>query len=117
MTAFALMIRDDGDVSLVVRRHDLSGCDYEGVLRMPRSIADEIERRGMAFRQDDAIRGIGYPGVVTMRSTQGDCIVQVRADIADPTTVIAEGRIDAFTADACVGRDPVHIGWVVEPGR
>ncbi len=115
MTGFALKERDDGEVSLVVRRHDLSGCDYEHVLTMPRSIADEIARRGMAIRQEDAIRGIGYPGVVTNRSPQGDCLVEVRADVADPTTVVASGRLEQATCDMCVGRDPTCVLWVVEP--
>lgn len=115
MTEFAMRLREDGDVSLVVRRHDASGCDYEHILTMPRSIAEEIERRGMAYRQEECIRGIGYPGVVTNRSPQGDSLVEIRADIADPTTVVASGRLDAATADMCVGRDPTTVRWVVDP--
>lgn len=115
MMGFALRARDDGSAALVVRPHDLSGCDYEGVLVMPRAVADEIVRRGMVIRQEDAIRGIGRPGIVVDRRPEGDALIEVRADVADPTTVVSSSRLDAFVASGCSDKDPTTISWVVDP--
>ena len=107
---------DDDRARLVIRRHDLSGCDYEGVLTMPRAVADEIDRRGMALRVEDSIRGIGNPGIVVVRRDDADSLVEVRADVADPTTVIASAEVDAVSAACCVHDDPVGVEWILKPG-
>lgn len=115
MTAFALLARNDGDDRLVVRRHDLSGCDYEGVCTVPRQVANAIVDRGIAIRIPDVIRFGGHPGIVVMDEPEGR--IQVRADVADPTTVIGECDLDPFTAAICVADAPAPIRWVVEPDR
>jgi hypothetical protein len=107
---------DDGLARLVIRRHDLSGCDYEGVLTMPRMVADEIDRRGKAVRVEDSIRGIGNPGIVVIRRDDADSVVEVRADLADPTTVVASTEVDAVSAACCVHDDPVDVNWILKPG-
>lgn len=113
MTAFALVARNDGDDRLVVRRHDLSGCDYEGVCTVPRQVANAIVDRGVAIPASDTMRFVGRPGIVVMPEPEGR--IQVRADVGDPTTVIGECDLDPFTAAICVSGAPVSIGWVVEP--
>jgi hypothetical protein len=96
-----------------VRRHDLSGCDYEGVCSIPRQVANAIADRGVAIPASMTRMHVGIPGVVVLDEPEGR--IQVRADVGDPTTVIAECDLDPFTAAVCVADAPVAIRWVVAP--
>ena len=113
MTAFAFVPLPDGQARLVIRRHDLSGCDYEGVCTLPRQVADAIVERGVAIPASDSMRFVGRPGVVLLAEPEGR--IQVRADVGDPTTVVTECDLDPFTAAICVSGAPVPIRWVTDP--
>lgn len=114
MKRFALSPISDTHAALIVLDLDDPETIIHEVLTMPHSVAQELQNRGRVARQEDCIRGIGYPGVIVNRRPLSNPSIEVRADCADPTTVISEALLNEAIADQCVGRDPFIIRWMSE---
>lgn len=116
MDSLDIKIMAEGHQAIVHRRHDLSGTEYSTIVPISREVADAIDRNGLAVwgHQPHGIHG--RPGVVLSDAGDGHALVQVRADVADPTTVITEGRMPLQDARLCVDQDTgADLGWLVPP--
>ncbi len=106
----------DGMPSIVQRRHDLSGLDYELLVKVDRSVAGALCDRGSCIWSDDVELGRGRPAIVLHGEESDQVDVQIRADAADPTTVIARGRMSGADAECCVEHGSAEpIEWIGRP--
>jgi hypothetical protein len=117
MDSLEIKTTREGAQAIVHRQHDLSGTDYAHVVSISREVADAIHRNGLAVwgKQPPSVHG--RPGVVLTDAGEGRANVQVRADVADPTTVIAEGTMPLDDARRCVPDDGQDLRWLVPPTR
>ncbi|MFZ3481609.1 hypothetical protein [Sphingomonas sp. 3-13AW] len=102
---------------IVIRGHDLSGTDYQPLLRVERCLAVALGRSGVVIRGKDTSIARGRPGIVIDTGPIGEgYIAQVRADVSDPTTVMAtflaeEGLVSELLGDQI----SVPLDWVGAP--
>jgi len=102
---------------IVVRRHDLSGTDYEPMLAVDRTLATALGDGGVVVRLRDAMQARGRPGIVIDAADLPDGLLcELRADVADPTTVIDTFIGDRRLAGEVMGDDTVvAMHWVGVP--
>lgn len=81
--------RGEETYHVVLRRHDLSGTDYEPLAHVDRTLAIALGDRGVVVRGRDVLAGGGHPGIVldVGELAEGN-LAEIRADIVDPTTVV-----------------------------
>lgn len=108
MQTIVILSRHGGRPCLAVRRHDLSGVDYDHVATIDEGVAQALEDRGLCLWSDDVALAAGRPAVVLHPAGSGRTRVEVRADAADPTTVIAGSEISSADARCCVGPGETH---------
>jgi hypothetical protein len=87
MQTIAIRSGRDGRPSLVQRRHDLSGVDYEHIVTIEDGLAQALDDRGVCVWSEDVARAQGRPAVVLHAVPGGKARLEVRADGVDPTTV------------------------------
>jgi hypothetical protein len=102
---------------VVLRRHDLSGTDYEPLVAIDRSLAIALGSRGVAVRARDAVQARGRPGIVMDADEVPEGhLAEIRADIADPTTVMETFRSNAgMISEVLGGQDMLDLAWVGVP--
>jgi hypothetical protein len=102
---------------IVVRRHDLSGTDYEPMLAVDRTVASALGSGGVVVRLRDTVHAPGRPGIVIDAVNLPDGLLcELRADVADPTTVIDTFVGDRRLAGEIMGDDAVvAMHWVGVP--
>jgi hypothetical protein len=105
---------------LVQRRHDAGGTSYEFVTAIEPGVAAALDDRGVCVWQNDSGLAHGRPAVVlsTGEDTHDGMVdVEIRADGADPTTVLARAEMPARDARICVAQgEAVDISWILKPG-
>lgn len=107
--------RDGGDiVSLVHRRHDLSGTDYEGLARIEMDLALVLGRGGVVLREGDAPRHAGRPGVVFCPSDHAGAVeMEIRTDVAESGSAVKRLRVDRDMPSEILCNVAVdHIRWL-----
>jgi hypothetical protein len=117
MHEIAIKMGRDGKPILVHRSHDLSGTEYERLATLSRPVADRLVDVGVVtWLKEDSLHH-GVPGVLFQRTEdriEADFVV--RADAADPTTVVASGKIALRDALNCVDPDQtLGLDWIVPP--
>lgn len=102
---------------VVLRRHDLSGTDYERLVAIDRSLAIALGTSGVVVRSRDAVQARGRPGiVVNAEEIPGGYLGEIRADVADPTTVMETFLSnDQMIGEVMEGHDMLRIQWVGVP--
>jgi len=102
---------------VVLRRHDLSGTDYEPLLPIDRSLAIALGSTGVVVRARDAVQARGRPGIVMdAEEMPGGHLGEIRADVADPTTVMTTFlTTDAMIGEVLAGSDVLQLQWVGVP--
>ncbi len=112
MQTIAIRSGRDGRPSLVQRRHDLSGVDYEHIVTIEDGLAQALDDRGVCVWSEDVARAQGRPAVVLHAVPGGKARLEVRADGVDPTTVMVEACMDAVDARCCVSQgEATRIDW------
>jgi len=112
MQTIAIRSGRDGRVSLVQRRHDLSGVDYEHIVTIEHGVAQALDDRGVCVWSEDVANAQGKPAVVLHAIPGGKAKLEIRADGVDPTTVIVEACMDAVDARCCVRHgETASIDW------
>lgn len=117
MHEIAIKMGRNGEPILVHRSHDLSGTDYERLATLSRPVADRLVDVGVvAWLKEDALHH-GIPGVLFLKSKDRiEVPFVVRADAADPTTVVASGTMSLRDALSCVDPDQtLGLDWIVPP--
>lgn len=102
---------------VVHRRHDLSGTDYEPLMAVDRTVAIALGSNGVVVRARDAVQARGRPGIVIDAADLPDGhLGELRADVADPTTVIDTFLADGRMVREVLGDEAVQsIQWVGVP--
>lgn len=115
MQSFAIRGTADGGQAVVLRSHDLSGCDYETLVPVSTTVAEALDRAGVVVWASQPPAVTGRPGIV-LTQVDDDALVEVRADVADPTTVIGAARMPTGAAQSCLPKSEMtSIHWVVPP--
>lgn len=118
MDVLALRPSSDGRDHLVHRKSDLSGTDHQTLLRLDRSAARRLAESGCVSWKGEAIVCIGRPAVILTDDGDGRARLDLRADSADPTTIMETGYMDLSEALLCVPKGSVHsIDWILPPDR
>lgn len=115
MQSFAIRGTADGGQAVVLKSHDLSGCDYETLVPVSMTVAEALDRTGVVAWATQPPAFTGKPGIVLTQIDDGT-LVEVRADVADPTTVIGAAKMPTDAAQSCIPKGGVtSIRWVVPP--
>ena len=90
---------------LVLRRHDLSGTDYERLGSIGIETATVLGRDGIAVLSRDAPGFRGVPGVVFSEAPPPYVeLLDVRTDVADPTTTVKTVLMHANVSREVLGQ-------------
>lgn len=115
MDMLALKFCRDGRPVVVHRQHDLSGTDYARIVALDRIVANAIDARGAVAWADMAGQHAGRPGLILTPVDNDTVTAEVRADMADPTTLIETGRMSAQAARLCVPDGSAPLRWLIPP--
>lgn len=121
MTTFAIKQgrphRGDDTFNVVLRRHDLSGTDYEPMVHVDRTLAIALGTNGVVVRSRDVAIARGRPGIVVDAIEMDDgYVAEIRADVVDPTTVMDTFHVGIGIPSEVMGdQGVVQLQWVGVP--
>lgn len=108
---------DEETYHVVLRRHDLSGTEYESLTHVDRTLAIALGDRGVVVRGRDVLAGRGHPGIVLdVGELAEGSLAEIRADIVDPTTVVGSFVIQPGLSSEILGDQVlVSMHWIGVP--
>lgn len=113
MDAFVLQ-HVEGDRCMILAGR---GDDRHPLLEVGRMVADALARNGVALWADRHPGLVGRPGIVLIERPE-DVAVQIRADVGDPTTIIACSIASRKTmADILPQSETAPVQWTEKEKR
>ncbi len=111
--------RGNDTYHVVLRRHDLSGTDYEPMVHVDRTLAIALGTNGVVVRSRDVAIARGRPGIVIDAMDVDDGhLAEIRADVVDPTTVLGTFHVGLGIPSEVMGDEGVVLlQWVGVPPK